>query len=209
MAASVVRKPLNVLALLPIITPPFVVGLGLILLFGRAGLANQFLEWAFGIPATRWFYGLFGIWLAQMFAFTPIAFLIMRGVVQGVAPSLEEAAQTLRASRWRTFTTVNLGSLRFAPLRPVTPGPVRVAVRPEAWQVAAVAVSAGLSSDAPEDALPGTLRKMAYLGSFLELTVDTPLGEVFVVSPEVDHPWQLGDALLLRLGSHGVSVVAG
>ena len=104
---------------------------------------------------------------------------------------------------------VHLGSLRFAPLRPVTPGPVRVAVRPEAWQVAAVAVSAGLSSDAPEDALPGTLRKMAYLGSFLELTVDTPLGEVFVVSPEVDHPWQLGDALLLRLGSHGVSVVAG
>ena len=27
--------------------------------------------------------------------------------------------------------------------------------------------------------LPGTLRKTAYLDSFLELTVDTPLGEVF------------------------------
>ncbi|MFN6993986.1 MAG: iron ABC transporter permease, partial [Aquincola tertiaricarbonis] len=81
-------KPLNVLALLPIITPPFVVGLGLILLFGRAGLANQFMEWAFGIEPTRWFYGVFGIWLAQMFAFTPIAFMIMRGVVQGIAPSL-------------------------------------------------------------------------------------------------------------------------
>lgn len=54
-------KPLNILALLPIITPPFVVGLGLILLFGRAGLVNQFLEWAFGIPPTRWFYGLFGV----------------------------------------------------------------------------------------------------------------------------------------------------
>jgi iron(III) transport system permease protein len=101
-------RPLNMLALLPIITPPFVVGLGLILLFGRAGLVNQFLEWAFGIPPTRWFYGLFGVWLAQMFAFTPIAFMIMRGVVQGIAPSLEEAAQTLRASRWRTFTTVTL-----------------------------------------------------------------------------------------------------
>jgi len=101
-------RPLNLLALLPIITPPFVVGLGLILLFGRAGLVNQFLEWAFGIPPTRWFYGLFGVWLAQMFAFTPIAFMIMRGVVQGIAPSLEEAAQTLRASRWRTFTTVTL-----------------------------------------------------------------------------------------------------
>jgi len=101
-------RPLNILALLPIITPPFVVGLGLILLFGRAGLVNQFLEWAFGIPPTRWFYGLFGVWLAQMFAFTPIAFLIMRGVVQGISPSLEEAAQTLRASRMRTFMTVTL-----------------------------------------------------------------------------------------------------
>jgi iron(III) transport system permease protein len=38
-----------------------------------------------------------------MFAFTPIAFMIMRGVVQGVAPSLEEAAQTLRASPHKTF----------------------------------------------------------------------------------------------------------
>ena len=101
-------KPLNVLALLPIITPPFVVGLGLILLFGRAGLVNQLLEWAFGIQPTRWFYGLFGVWLAQMFAFTPIAFMIMRGVVQGISPSMEEAAQTLRASRIKTFTTVTL-----------------------------------------------------------------------------------------------------
>jgi iron(III) transport system permease protein len=101
-------RPLNILALLPIITPPFVVGLGLILLFGRAGLVNQLLEWAFGIAPTRWFYGLFGVWLAQMFAFTPIAFMIMRGVVQGISPSMEEAAQTLRASRMKTFTTVTL-----------------------------------------------------------------------------------------------------
>jgi iron(III) transport system ATP-binding protein len=102
---------------------------------------------------------------------------------------------------------VRLGPLRFAPRRPVAPGPVRVAVRPEAWQVAAR--SGDSAPDAQAGALPGTLRKMAYLGSFLELAVDTPLGEVFVVSPEVDQPWQLGDALLLRLGSHGVSVVAG
>ena len=102
------RKPLNLLAMLPIITPPFVVGLGLILLFGRAGLVNEFLSWAFGINPTRWFYGGFGIWLAQLFAFTPIAFMIMRGVVQGISPSLEEAAQTLRASRMQTFLSVTL-----------------------------------------------------------------------------------------------------
>src|SRR3990167_4484825 len=105
-------RPLNALAMLPIITPPFVVGLGLILLFGRAGLCNQFMEWAFGIPPSPWFYGVFGVWLAQMFAFTPIAFMIMRGVVQGVSPSLEEAAQTLRANRIRTFLTVTLPLLK-------------------------------------------------------------------------------------------------
>ncbi|MDB5860203.1 MAG: binding--dependent transport system inner rane component family protein [Ramlibacter sp.] len=105
-------KPLNVVAMLPIITPPFVVGLGLILLFGRAGIANQLLEWAFGIQPSRWFYGAFGVWLAQTFAFTPIAFMIMRGVVQGIAPSLEEAAQTLRADADRTFATITLPLLR-------------------------------------------------------------------------------------------------
>ncbi len=99
---------LNVLAMLPIITPPFVVGLGLILLFGRAGIVNQLLETVFGLEPSRWFYGWFGVWIAQTFAFTPIAFMIMRGVVQGVAPSLEEAAQTLRADPQRTFMTVTL-----------------------------------------------------------------------------------------------------
>ena len=106
------KKPLNMLALLPIITPPFVVGLGLILLFGRAGIVNQILEAAFGITPTRWFYGAFGVWLAQLFAFTPIAFMIMRGVVAGIGPSLEEAAQTLRADRRTTFFTVTLPLLK-------------------------------------------------------------------------------------------------
>jgi iron(III) transport system permease protein len=110
--AKALAKPLNILAMLPIITPPFVVGLGLILLFGRAGLFNQYLEWAFGIEPTRWFYGFFGVWLAQLFAFTPIAFMIMRGVVQGVSPSMEEASQTLRASRMQTFWTVTLPLLK-------------------------------------------------------------------------------------------------
>lgn len=103
---SRVRRVLRLLAPLPIITPPFVVGLGLVLLFGRAGLVNQFLEWAFGIEPGRWFYGWFGVWLAQLFAFTPIAFLIVRGVVQGISPSLEEASQTLRADASRTFRHV-------------------------------------------------------------------------------------------------------
>lgn len=106
-------KPLvGLLATLPIITPPFVVGLGLILLFGRSGLVNQMLDTAFGIPPSRWFYGAQGVWLAQMFAFTPIAFLMMRGGVQAIAPMLEEAAQTLGASPGKALMSVTLPLLK-------------------------------------------------------------------------------------------------
>ena len=56
----------------------------------------------------RWLYGLTGIWIAQVLSFTPIAFLVLIGVVEGVSPSMEEASQTLRAGRWRTFRRVSL-----------------------------------------------------------------------------------------------------
>jgi len=103
---------LRVLTILPIITPPFVIGLGLILIFGRSGLVNQLLEYLFGWQLGRWIYGLQGVLLAQVFAFTPIAFLVLIGVVEGVSPSMEEAAQTLRAGRWRVFADVSLPLMR-------------------------------------------------------------------------------------------------
>jgi len=103
---------LRVLTILPIITPPFVIGLGLILIFGRSGLVNQLLEYLFGWQLGRWIYGLQGILVAQVFAFTPIAFLVLIGVVEGVSPSMEEAAQTLRADRWRVFADVSLPLMR-------------------------------------------------------------------------------------------------
>jgi iron(III) transport system permease protein len=106
------QKSLRLLSLAPIITPPFVVGLGLILLFGRAGIVNQCLEWALGIEPTRWFYGALGIWLAQMFAFTPIAYLIMKGVLEGISPSLEEASQTLGAKPSQVFWSVTFPLLK-------------------------------------------------------------------------------------------------
>lgn len=106
------KKLLRVLTVLPIVTPPFVIGLAVILLFGRAGAISTFLEWGFDVTPSRWIYGLPGIWLAQMLAFTPIAFLVMIGVVEGVSPSMEEAALTLRADHWRTFTTISFPLMR-------------------------------------------------------------------------------------------------
>lgn len=106
------KGALRILSILPIITPPFVIGLALILLFGRSGAVTAWLSEWFGIPRSRWIYGLPGIFLAQALAFTPIAYMVLVGVVQGIAPSLEEASQTLRASRWTTFRTVTLPLLR-------------------------------------------------------------------------------------------------
>jgi iron(III) transport system permease protein len=106
------KKLLRVMTVLPLITPPFVIGLAIILLFGVSGTVTQLMEWAFGITPSRYIYGLPGIWLAQTLAYTPIAFLVLIGVVEGVSPSLEEAAQTLRADGWRTFTTVSLPLMR-------------------------------------------------------------------------------------------------
>src|SRR5439155_100843 len=66
----------------------------------------------FAVEPSRWIYGLPGVWLAQTFSFTPVAFLVLIGVVEGVSPSLEEASQTLRADRWQTFRRVSLPLMR-------------------------------------------------------------------------------------------------
>lgn len=106
------KKLLRILTVIPIITPPFVIGLALILLFGRAGTITNFFAELFGLEATRWIYGFWGVYLAQMLSFTPIAFLVLIGVVEGVSPSMEEASQTLDADRWQTFRYVSLPLMR-------------------------------------------------------------------------------------------------
>lgn len=153
------KQTLRVLTVLPIITPPFVIGLAVILLFGLAGAVTTFVEWVFGIPASRWIYGLPGVWLAQMLAFTPTAFLVLIGVAGGISPSMEEAAQALRANRWQTFTTV------------------------------------------------GTIVKAAYLGSHMEYTVDSVIGELFVVDPGVATPLAVGVKVAISFVEHSVTVV--
>ena len=106
------KGAIRALTVLPVITPPFVIGLALILMFGLSGSVTVFFADLFDVRPTRWLYGLPGILIAQVLAFTPIAFLVLIGVVEGVSPSMEEAAQTLRASRWQVFRTVSLPLMR-------------------------------------------------------------------------------------------------
>ena len=102
----------KLMSMLPIITPPFVIALALIVLFGRTGLITGWLDAWLGIPRSRWIYGLPGVTLAQLLSFAPIAFMILYGALGAVSPALEEAAQTLRASHARVFRTVTLPLLR-------------------------------------------------------------------------------------------------
>lgn len=106
------KKLLRVMTIIPIITPPFVIGLALILLLGRTGTITVFIAEMFGLEESRWLYGFWGIYVAQLLSFTPIAFLVLIGVVEGVSPSMEEASQTLNASRWQTFRSVTWPLMR-------------------------------------------------------------------------------------------------
>jgi iron(III) transport system permease protein len=103
---------LKLMSILPIITPPFVVALALVVLFGRTGLVTGWLSAGLGVPRTRWLYGLPGVTLAQQLSFSPIAFMILYGALSAVSPALEEAAQTLRATRARVFASVTWPLLR-------------------------------------------------------------------------------------------------
>ena len=96
---------------------------------------------------------------------------------------------------------VQLGPLLIPPRKGLAPGPVKVAVRPEAWQIE-VAERPGAG-----DFVAATLVKAAYLGSFYEYSFATELGPLFVVSHDLTQVLVPGAVVRLRLAPHGVSVV--
>ncbi len=95
--------------------------------------------------------------------------------------------------------TVALGPLTLQPRHAVPAGPVKVAVRPEAWHIQRPGVGAA--------GIEARLLKSAYLGSFYEYTFQTALGSIFVVSPELSEVLPPGCTVMLSLADHGVSVV--
>jgi iron(III) transport system permease protein len=101
-SASVFRA----MSILPLITPPFVVAMALIVLFGRTGIVTTAMWDWFDIPRSRWIYGLPGVLLAQVLAQAPIAFLLLDGALRAISPSLEEASATMGARRMQVFRTV-------------------------------------------------------------------------------------------------------
>ncbi len=104
-AYAITRTPMRgkgifrLIATFPMVSPPFVVALACILLFGRSG----FFAGAIGN-----IYGLTGLVIVEVIAYSPTAFLALVGVLQAIDPALEEAAMDCGASRLKIFRTIIL-----------------------------------------------------------------------------------------------------
>jgi len=100
------KRVLHLLALVPIVTPPFALATATISLFGRNGIITNGL---LGIQGDV--YGLKGLTLVLVISFFPVAYMNFKGMLESLDPSLDEAAANLGASKLRTFLTVTLPML--------------------------------------------------------------------------------------------------
>ena len=94
----------KVVSMLPVVSPPFVLSLSLIMLFGKSGIITRYLLGIYDNSV----YGFWGIVIVQTLTFFPVCYMMFRGLLKNIDPSLEEAARDMGASRWRVFMTVTL-----------------------------------------------------------------------------------------------------
>ena len=94
----------KVVSMLPVVSPPFVLSLSMIMLFGKAGIITRYLLNIYDNSV----YGFWGIATVQSLTFFPVCYMMFRGLLKNIDPSLEEAARDMGASRMKVFTSVTL-----------------------------------------------------------------------------------------------------
>lgn len=94
----------KVVSMLPVVSPPFVLSLSMIMLFGKAGLITRYLLKIYDNSV----YGFWGIVIVQSLTFFPVCYMMFKGLLKNIDPSLEEAARDMGASRMKVFTSVTL-----------------------------------------------------------------------------------------------------
>lgn len=94
----------QVVSMLPVVSPPFVLSLSIIMLFGKSGLITRYLLGMYDNSV----YGFWGIFVVQTLTFFPVCYMMLKGLLKNIGPSLEEAARDMGASRWKVFTSVTL-----------------------------------------------------------------------------------------------------
>ena len=94
--------------LLPIVSPPFIVALSYILLFGVQGIVTKQL---LGLHVD--IYGRLGLWIVQTVTFFPYAYSVIYGVIRSISTNLEYAAYNMGApymqiSGWYDMKTASV-----------------------------------------------------------------------------------------------------
>ena len=94
----------KVVSMLPVVSPPFVLSLSMIMLFGKAGIITRHILGIYDNSV----YGFWGIVIVQTLTFFPVCYMMLKGLLKNIDPSLEEAARDMGASRMKVFTSVTL-----------------------------------------------------------------------------------------------------
>ncbi len=94
----------KVVSMLPVVSPPFVLSLSMIMLFGKSGIITRYLLHIYDNSV----YGFWGIVIVQTLTFFPVCYMMMKGLLKNIDPSLEEAARDMGASRFKVFSSVTL-----------------------------------------------------------------------------------------------------
>ena len=111
-AGSTLRKWVAIVVCLPMITPPFLVGLGLAQIFGQTGVASIVLEASFGIARSRWFFGAYGVMMAQVLVFFPLVYFLVLNALDSLGRTQIDTARLLGASDLDVLRTVSLPAVR-------------------------------------------------------------------------------------------------
>ena len=98
----ILRKPLRIISLVPLIAPPYLFALSLIILFGRNGIVTRALD-------LHWeLYGFGGVVISQTLAFIPLAYLMIENSMMSLDPNLEESAYDMGASEATIIRTITI-----------------------------------------------------------------------------------------------------
>lgn len=92
----------KVVSMLPVVSPPFVLSLSMIMLFGKSGIITRYVFHIYDNSV----YGFWGIAIVQTLTFFPVCYMMLKGLLKNIDPSLEEAARDMGASRFKVFMTV-------------------------------------------------------------------------------------------------------
>ena len=98
----ILRKPLKIISLIPLIAPPYLFALSLIILFGRNGLVTRALDLHWGL------YGFSGVVISQTLAFIPLAYMMIESTLMSLNPNLEESAYDMGASEATILRTITI-----------------------------------------------------------------------------------------------------